>query len=355
MKSPEAASTAAVSTMVIRLTFHRRERPNLKVLASALGLSVTTVSRALRDGEEVRPETIARVKKAASELGYVRDLGGVKLRTGLSYTISVLMVAPPPGDVADTGTLAIMRGLHEPLEAAGYSITAVPMAPQDDPVAALRRVIDGRQADGVVIDHTEPQDARVRFLLENDIPFVCFGRTELYTPHPWFDVDNEAAAELATGHLARQGFRRIALINPEPRFLFALQRRRGYRRALEASGLDADPALVREIPLTAGAARETALAMLRGAAPPDAFVAANETVTLGITAALRDAGPAGRGVGLVSRDGTDLTRYLETPPPRVHYSLAEAGRRLAGILLGRIAGRPVGDLQELVQAELQLP
>ena len=70
-----------------------RARLNLKSLARHLDLSITTVSRALRNGPEVRKETIERVQKAAAELGYVRDVGGLTLRTGLSYSICVLMSA----------------------------------------------------------------------------------------------------------------------------------------------------------------------------------------------------------------------------------------------------------------------
>ena len=71
------------------------ERVTLKKLAGHLDLSVTTVSRALKEGPEVRPNTIARVKQAASKLGYFQDHRGFNLRTGRTNTIA-LILSPDP-------------------------------------------------------------------------------------------------------------------------------------------------------------------------------------------------------------------------------------------------------------------
>ena len=68
-----------------------RSHMNLKTVAKALGLSVTTVSRAFKDGPEVRPETIKRVKSTAGKLGYVPNQGGLILRTGRNYTIALIL------------------------------------------------------------------------------------------------------------------------------------------------------------------------------------------------------------------------------------------------------------------------
>ena len=79
---------------------------------------------------------------------------------------------------------------------------------------AIRRIVEGRLADGIVLDTTQPQDPRVRYLLEHNFPFVTFGRTELVSEHPYVDADNEQAAFLATQYLIDRGHRRIALISP---------------------------------------------------------------------------------------------------------------------------------------------
>ena len=81
------------------------------------------------------------------------------------------------------------------------------------------------RADGIIIDHTRPDDARVRYLIDSGVPFVTFGRTDMAERHAYFDIDNEHAAATATSQLAIAGHRRIALIDPPTHFLFSAQRR----------------------------------------------------------------------------------------------------------------------------------
>ncbi len=328
-------------------------RPTLKTLARHLDLSVTTVSRALKDGPEVRPDTIARVKAAASDLGYVPDLKGVKLRTGRTYTVYAMLAAPRADEVGDAGSVALMHGIHETLDGGPYSLTAIPLLPGMDDLAAVRRVVDGRLADGVILDLTRPQDLRVKVLLEHDLPLVTFGRTELFSPHPYFDIDNEHAAHQATSFLAGRGHRRIALIDPRLEYLFARQRRAGYRRALAEVGLEFDESLVSNRDLGAAESRRAVLVICGRDRPPTGFVCANEVSTLGVLAGLRDAGlRVGADVDVVSRDGTMLTDYLTPPISTCYYSLHEVGQRLATTLLRRIDGEPPDALQQVVQTTL---
>jgi DNA-binding LacI/PurR family transcriptional regulator len=70
---------------------NRPRRVNLRTVATSLGLPVTTVSRALKDGPEVNSETIDLVKKAAAKLGYRPNLGGLNLRTGKTHAVGVVM------------------------------------------------------------------------------------------------------------------------------------------------------------------------------------------------------------------------------------------------------------------------
>jgi LacI family transcriptional regulator len=332
-----------------------RARLNLKSLARHLDLSVTTVSRALRNGPEVRRETIERVKKAAEELGYVRDLGGLTLRTGLSYSICVLITAPPIGETADTGTIALLQGVHEVAADAGYSVTAVPIDSRQDPIETLRGIIDGRRSDGLIFDYTEPMDARVRFLLERDFPFVTFGRTELFTPHCWFDVDDQDATYRSARYLIERGYKRICLLNPPPGLMFSQYRLRGYRRALAEAGLTIDPELIVEQELNARLMRATTARIMSIDNPPDSFIYANDVTVLGAMAGLRDIGRNPADFGMVGCNATLLTEYIEPRPASFYFPLLEAGRRLAHLLLKRLAGGEVSQLQELAQTELRAP
>lgn len=333
-----------------------RARLNLKSLARHLDLSITTVSRALRNGPEVRKETIERVQKAAAELGYVRDFGGLTLRTGLSYSICVLMSAAPPDDIADTGSVGLLQGVHEVAQAAGYAVTAVPLAPGADPIDALKTIIDGRRADGLIFDHTLPMDPRVRFLLERDFPFVSFGRTELFTPHAWFDIDDEDATYRAVQHLLTSGYRRICLINPPAEFMFSQYRLRGYRKALAEAGIEIDPRLILDLDLTARRTRASVKDMMVQETPPDAFICVNDITSLGMMTGLRDIGLDPADFGFCASTTTRLIEYVEPMPVSFYFPLQEAGRRLTRLMLRRLEGETdISQLQELAVAEMHVP
>lgn len=110
-------------------------------------------------------------------------------------------------------------------------------------IERIVQVVRGRMADGLILDLIELQDARVRYLLEVDFPFVTFGRIELFSEHPWFDVDNEFASWQSTDALLRDGCRRIAMVDGDMGYTFVRQRVRGYERALREHGIEPDPAL----------------------------------------------------------------------------------------------------------------
>lgn len=329
------------------------KRATLKTLSSHLDLSVSTVSRALKDGPEVKPETIARVKQAASELGYIPDLRGVKLRTGRTFTVHAFLAAPSADEVGDAGSVALTQGMHRSLADTSYSLIQVPLSPGSDALAAVQRIEEAQLSDGIIMDLTQPQDPRARYLLERGLPFVTFGRTELFTPHAYFDIDNEDAAYQATALLIRRGHRRIALIDAELDYLFGRQRLTGYRRALAESGLSFDETLVSHADRNADRSAQTLREMVTFGRPPTGYVCVNEVVTLGILHGLSAEGfQVGDGIDVVSREGTRLSAYLPWPISTCYFPLSRVGEQLASFLLRLLAGEDPAQLQEIAKVEV---
>lgn len=224
-----------------------RKPATIKTIALDLGLSISTVSRALKNDALVTADTRARVSEAAIRLGYRRDMRGVNLRTGKTYTLCALLTSNPSGEFGDPATMHLIQGLIAGTTDTDFKMVIRPVEGRDAQLAACQESVTDGRFDGFILDHTEAQDARVLFLLERGIPFVTFGRTELFTEHAYFDIDNEDAAYVATKHLADAGHRRITLIDPPQDYLFSGQRYRGYRRALTDADLPYDPALVIEM------------------------------------------------------------------------------------------------------------
>lgn len=323
----------------------------LKTIAAELGVSVTTVARALKDGHKLSPQTIRTVRETAERLGYVRNLEGAKLRTGKSLVVMALLDFAEEEEIGDSGAVGLLNGFHKTLAGTDYALRAIPTIKGEDPLVRIREVVRGRLADGVILDLTQPQDERVKYLLEVDFPFVTYGRTELFSPHPWFDIDNEYAAWQGTDALLRDGCRRIALIDGDLRYTYVRQRLRGYERALRDHGITPDPDLLHHSILAADVARAAAGPMLdRGA---DGFLCLNEVTFLGARAGVRDriGEKAGR-IGFALRSGTHIGTYVASRLHASHVSHVESGRVIADLLLQRIAGADPATLQKLARTTL---
>lgn len=323
----------------------------LKSIAAEMGVSVTTVARALKDGHKIGPEMIRKVRETADRMGYVRNLEGAKLRTGKTFVVMAFLGFSQEEEVGDSGSVGLLNGIHQRLSGTDYAVRLAPAEAGRPMLDRLQQVVRGRLADGVILDHTEVLDARVKYLLEADFPFVTFGRTELAAEHSWFDIDNEFAAWQGTDALLRDGHRRIALIDGDLRHTFVRQRLCGYERALGAYGLAQDPGLRHHAEPAADTARQAAAGLLdRGAT---AFVCVNELAFLGARAGVRDrlGADAGR-IGFSLRAGTNLASYVASRTHASHFSRRQAGAELAGLLLRRIEGAAPQDCQKLERTRL---
>lgn len=331
---------------------HADRRPaTIKTIARALSLSPSTVSRGLHGDSSVTAETRARILEAADRLDYRRDLRGVNLRTGRTFTLCAVLVTSPSQEFGDPAAMHLIQSLIAGVEDTDFKLVMRPVESADQRLEAVREAVVNARFDGIVLDHTEPDDPAIDYLLERRTPFVTFGRSRLADEHPWFDIDNEEAAFVATRHLAEAGHERIALIGPPGRFLFSRQRLSGYRRALRAAGIALDERLIVQSPVGAKWVRENTSRLLDEPHPPTGFVTANEVATMGAIAACRVLGPdAFSRTAFVSRCGTSFFDYYEPAVSSCYYPLLDAGRALAGALVRAIEGTPVAALQRLERA-----
>lgn len=316
----------------------------LKTIAEELGVSLSTVARSLKDGHKISPATIAKVRETADRLGYVRNLDGVKLRTGQTFVLMALLGTTNEEEIGDAGSVGLLNGLHSRLTHTQYSLRTVPITIGDGGMDAVLEIVKGRNADGLVLDHTEPDDPRVRFLLEQGVPFVTFGRTKMRKDHAYLDVDNEYAAKQGTDALINAGHRKIAFLDADERFAFVQQRLAGYRASLREAGIPFDASLVRHIAMEADVAKREAIDLVRCGV--DGFVCVNELVFLGARAGVRQVRKGNISkTGFSVRTGTNLGEYIGTPMFASYQSRKEAGWTLADLLLKRIEGRPPKDCQ----------
>lgn len=313
-----------------------RRQTGLKSLASELGVSITTVSRALAGYDDVSPETRARVKAVASERGYVPSRVGRMLVSGRTDFIG--MVLPMRGGhLIDAFLGEFVAGLSGGFAAKGRDLFIATATGEQTELDVLRHIVDGDRADAIVLNRTEFDDARVDFLMRRRFPFVAHGRV-LAGPQPpvWFDTDGEAAFRLAAERLIALGHRRFGLVTiPDP-FTFAHVRRRGLERALHLAGLRLAPENVAEASMSD---RDSALAaarrLLTGADRPTAILGitdAQALAVLEVAASLSISVP--RDLSVVGFDDVPVAAYAS---PGLS-TFDQHARESAGIVADMVTG-----------------
>ncbi len=189
----------------------RAERPTLKTISRLSGLAVTTVSRALGDAPDIGKETKEKVRRIANEIGYVPNRAGVRLRTGRTNVIA--LVLPTENEVLNM-TPRLIASIAGALDGTSYHLIVVPELPTQDPMDPVRYIVETKSADAIILNRVAPEDARVSYLLDAGVPFVTHGRTVWSGKHAYVDFDNRAFAELAIEALAARGRRSCILIAP---------------------------------------------------------------------------------------------------------------------------------------------
>lgn len=311
-------------------------RPTLKTIARLAGLGVTTVSRALHDAPDIGEETKARVRFLADQLGYQPNRAGVRLRTGRSHVIALVLAT----EAEELGINSqLIYGISEALSASTYQLVVMLHDPAADPLGPVRNIVEAGTADGILFARIEPDDARVRFLTERGVPFATHGRTDMGLEHPYFDFDNEAYAESAVRRLASLGRRFLALVGPPPHLSYARHMAAGFHRGVKALGL-------REIPfgsVDTDSPHELIQAeiyrLIESGEQPDGFVCGSAVAALSATAGAEAAGLVlGRDFDVVVKESSNLFRKFRPAIETAHEDFRAAGRWLAEAIVGRIEG-----------------
>ncbi len=310
---------------------------NLKALSDALGLSRTTVSRALNGYDDVSEATRERVMKAARELGYVADPTARRLATGRADTIGIVYPFGA-GDLGDPRFGEVVSGITERLGERNLDFIIAAARPNAE-LDTYRRLVDGRLVDGLIVARTLVDDPRLAYLRSNAFPYVAYGRTQTAEPYAWFDFDNEAGARDAVRRLIGFGHRRIAMISAPLSLNFAMQRRAGYLAALREAGIEPDPALLVEGPFTRDGGQQGAHALLAQAERPTALLVDNNISGGGAFRALVDSGlRLGRDMSLIVYDGVPPeVAYPHRVTAVVQPTGHATGRALADLMLGLLA------------------
>jgi LacI family transcriptional regulator len=308
---------------------------SLKALSQRLGLSQTTISRALNGYPEVSEKTRLRVQEAARELNYRPNPHAKSLATGRTGHVG-LILPMEQNLLAEPAFSEFLAGIAQYLHQAHMDLTILPVD-YDAELAAYEHLAHSGRVDGIIISSPLLKDERVARLAQSDFPCVVHGRTLCDYPYNFYDIDNKSAFFKATHLLLDLGHERIGLVNGDERLTFALDRHAGYEEALKARHIPYDPLLVHA---QSGMREESGFIavsqMLMQRPRPTAFVVTSIIHALGALRAIRQHGlEPGRDVSLIAHD--DGLPYLaadkfDPPLTTTQSPIRTAGYDIAQIL-----------------------
>lgn len=257
----------------------------IKDLARELGLSVSTVSRALRDHPDISEKTRERVAALASERSYQPNLIAKSLQTQRTNIIGVIVP-----EIRHDFFSSVISGIEETAHGAGFATMICQSHENMEREALHIRALLSQRVAGILVSLSK-QTKTFEHLLEvirRGVPLVQFDRTAEELPAGRVVVDDAQGAYAAVAHLVERGYRRIAHLSGPPHVSISRGRRAGYEKALADNGLPLDETYVVAGAFLEEDGRRGMRALLALDDPPDAVFAVNDPVAVGAFVFLKE-------------------------------------------------------------------
>jgi LacI family transcriptional regulator len=327
----------------------------LKDIAKKLGLSVTTISRALAEYDDVAESTRQRVRQAAKEMGYYPNITARQLQKQRTDTLAFVIPTHGPR-FSDPFFSELLAGIGNEAGQAGFDLLVSTQSPDSESEReAYRRIVHGRRADGILVVRTRQNDERIRFLSDRGFPFVAFGRSDLEIKFPYVDEDSYTGVKILTQHMIDLGHKRIGFIAAPAGLMFCQFRMAGYRDALGANGLPLDETLIVYGDLTQQGGFQAAQELLAHPPHPTAIIACNDLMALGTMSAAQKMGlTIGRELSVGGFDDIPLAEHAHPSLTTVRQPVYEIGQRITRMLVKQIQGTAAAETQVVLTPQLMI-
>lgn len=312
----------------------------LKDIAEVAGVSVMTVSKALRDKSDLSSATKARIRALAEQMGYVPDVSATALRSRTTRLLG--LVIPAPTDPVYSRVMLALEGHAHEL---GYDLLLAHSLGKPEREDAVIRRLMARRVDGLFVApvYRMAKTAPVwEDLRKQKIPTVILGhRAPFCEGFLNVETDDIGASASVTAHLLELGHRRIAFFSGPANSPWARERMEGYRRAHRDAGVPLDDKLIFNAGSTVDEGASAALQLIQENPNATAIQGVNDMVAIGAANALlnqgiripQDLSVAGFGNVLVSE-------YFRVPLTTVRQPKLRLGAMAMDVMQKIMAGEP---------------
>jgi DNA-binding LacI/PurR family transcriptional regulator len=326
------------------------EAVTIKDIARALGLSTSTVSRALRDSYEISPETKQRVLEYSEKINYRPNPIALSLKEKRSRSIGIIVC-----EIANSFFSQIINGIESIAYDKGYNVIISQSHESYAREVINTQYLASRSIDGLLVSvSSETQDLdHLKNLHDRGFPIVFFDRIVEEMQTHKVTVDNFKGAYDATEHLIKSGYKNIAALAGSEYLSITKERLGGYRKALEDNNREFDPAYIQHC-LHGGMLYdevENALnELLKLKTRPDAVLASADKLTTNCLRYFKKRKiKVPDDVAVIGFSNLDLTDLLSPSLSVVRQPAYEMGQLCTELLIQQIESkRPVKDFERIV-------
>ncbi|RUT73060.1 LacI family DNA-binding transcriptional regulator [Ancylomarina longa] len=319
----------------------------IKDIAEKLNISVSTVSRALKNNPEISLQTRENVQKLAKELKYQPNPLAVALKTKKSNTIGV--VVP---QIVSSFYASVVKGIEQVADEQGYQVF---VSSSNEKMEKEEKNVNGflnMRMDGIILSLSRATSTydHIHKIQDMGVPMVLFDRTSKELDVSKVVADDAAAAYTAVNHLIDSGAKRVAFLTGMEYMLFGRNRMRGYKKALEDKGFSLDKTLISRCDFTVEGAKKAAMELLSRSNRPDAFFAISDDLAIGTIAAAKELGlRIPEDVAVVGFSNSRRSRYMEPSISTMDQNPKQVGREAAKLLFDQMENKPnAKDVKEVV-------
>jgi len=339
------AATATLQYVAFLKSTSNQTRPTLKTIAELTGLSLSTVSLSLRDGQKLKKSTNDKVAKAAQQVGYVPNHAGVHLRTGKT---NVLALALSADENSIDFTRSLIQGIGAELRRTSFHLNVIPEIDPENITGSVQYIMKNRVADGIILTHTSARDPRVQLMMDASYPFVSHGRTEFYSPHAFHDFPVEKFIELTVQRLVSRFRKKLLLVAADNGTTYHSIAVSSFKRMLAKTGVEGDVFDVAKTLSATDGVRALAHKLAMADKQYDGIICNSELTALALIGGLKDKGlNLNEHYDLASRQTSEILPLLYPSIDTVAENLQKTGSELARLLLSRIGGQDINQLQTM--------